>query len=196
MYSCALFEVPRLTAGNNAAQVEKPAENPSPSPEDLDGKLTGARKKTKENSLTEGVGTKMKKDADKVDKKVKVAPSENAAQVEKPAENLSPSPEDLDGKLTGTRKKTKENSLTEGLGTKMKKGADKVDKKVKVAPSENAAQLDKNKQSPIVDVTSRVTDIPCVPKSCTRLKQDLKQLGTDIVNRWLVTLDLSFISIT
>ena len=78
----------------------------------------------------------------------------------------------------------------------MKKGADKVDKKVKVAPSENAAQLDKNKQSPIVDVTSRVTDIPCVPKSCTRLKQDLKQLGTDIVNRWLVTLDLSFISIT
>ena len=136
MYSCALFEVPRLTAGNNAAQVEKPAENPSPSPEDLDGKLTGARKKTKENSLTEGVGTKMKKDADK------------------------------------------------------------VDKKVKVAPSENAAQLDKNRQSPIVDVTSRVTDIPCVPKSCTRLKQDLKQLGTDIVNRWLVTLDLSFISIT
>ena len=136
MYSCALFEVPRLTAGNNAAQVEKPAENPSPSPEDLDGKLTGARKKTKENSLTEG------------------------------------------------------------LGTKMKKGAGKVDKKVKMAPSENAAQLDKNKQSPIVDVTSRVTDIPCVPKSCTRLKQDLKQLGTDIVNRWLVTLDLSFISIT
>ena len=136
MYSCALFEVPRLTAGNNAAQVEKPAENPSPSPEDLDGKLTGARKKTKENSLTEG------------------------------------------------------------LGTQMKKGAGKVDKKVKVVPSENAAQLDKNKQSPIVDVTSRVTDIPCVPKSCTRLKQDLKQLGTDIVNRWLVTLDLSFISIT
>ena len=116
--------------------------------------------------------------------------------MEKPAENLSPSPEDLDGKLTGARKKTKENSLTEGLGTEMKKGADKVDKQVKMAPSENAAQLDKNKQSPIVDVTSRVTDIPCVPKSCTRLKQDLKQLGTDIVNRWLVTLDLSFISIT
>ena len=197
--------------------MEKPLEN-------LDGKITGARKKTKENSLTEGGGTKLKKGADKVDQKLKVVPSETTClpvvDVTSKVADTPCVPKSYRGfkLLKVAPSEGSENSNTmRGVGTKMKMATGRVDKKLKVVPTEGsenavqpiqkrpaqlqqqkpimspvenaeAIQMNKTTCSPVVDIASRVTDTPCVPKSKRGFEQDWEQLGNDIVSRWGITL--------